>query len=183
MGTKKHPNHFKASKNNLVKINKHPYNNLMLIEEKVASRLLSEKETLAVAESCTGGLLGHRLTNIPGSSRFLLADLVCYSNISKTKLLKIPGKTLSAHGAVSEVVAELLAQNVRKLFQAHYGIGITGIAGPGGGTKTKPVGLTYIAVSTPLETLCLKCQFSGQRLEIKKAATATALNLLMEFLG
>ena len=155
----------------------------MLLEEKIAFQLFSRKETLAVAESCTGGLLGHRLTNIPGSSQFLIADLVCYSNAAKTTLLKIPEETLVSCGAVSEPVAELMAKNVRALFKTHYGIGITGIAGPSGGTKAKPIGLTFIAIATEVEALCLKCQFSGDRAKIKKTATTTALNLLLEFVS
>ncbi|MFA5260884.1 MAG: CinA family protein [Candidatus Omnitrophota bacterium] len=155
----------------------------MLIEEKAALQLLSRNETLAIAESCTGGLLGHRLTNVPGSSKFLTADLVCYSNDAKKALLKIPNQTLRSYGAVSEPVAELMAKRVRALFKAHYGIGITGIAGPSGGTKTKPVGLTFIAIATASETLCLKCHFPGDRAKIKKAATTTALNLLLEFMN
>ncbi len=157
--------------------------NFMLLEEKAAAQLLSRNETLALAESCTGGLLGHRLTNVPGSSKFLTADLVCYSQDAKENLLKIPEQTLSSFGAVSEPVAELMAKNVRALFKAHYGIGITGIAGPSGGTKAKPVGLTFIAIATESEALCLKCQFPGDRAQIKKAATTTALNLLLEFMS
>jgi len=155
----------------------------MLLEVKAALQLLSRGKKLAVAESCSGGLLGHRLTNIPGSSQFLIADLVCYSNDAKRVLLKIPEETLVSCGAVSETVAELMARNVRTLFKSDYGIGITGIAGPSGGTRTKPVGLTFIAIATEAEALCLKCHFPGTRAQIKKAATTTALNMLLEFIG
>ncbi len=158
------------------------YNNNMRLEEKIAQLLTENKKTLAVAESCTGGLLGHRVTNIPGSSEFFQLGLITYSNESKRQLLKIPSRILSRKGAVSEEVAVLMATRIRKLAQTDFGIGITGIAGPTGGTLKKPVGFTYIAVATGVETLCLKCLFKGNRLQIKTQAATQALKLLLEFL-
>lgn len=154
----------------------------MLLEEKTAKRLISAEKTLAIAESCTGGLLSARLTSIPGSSRFLKAGLVTYSNESKMKLLKIPQKILKRHGAVSQIVAEMMAKNVRKTFKTDFGIGITGIAGPDGATKHKPVGLTFITVSTATESLTLECLFNGNRTSVRSQAVRTALKLLLEFL-
>ncbi len=155
----------------------------MRLEEKIATLMLRHRKTLSLAESCTGGLMANRVTNIPGSSEFFKLGLVTYSNASKTSLLKIPGPTLQRYGAVSEEVAGLMAKTVRNLVKTDFGVGITGIAGPSGGTQQKPVGLTYIAVNTPLESLCLKCHFKGTRTQIKSQATTQALKLLLEFLN
>ena len=155
----------------------------MRIEEKVAQLLINTKKTLAIAESCTGGSLTNRLTNIPGSSNFLKCALVTYSNEAKIKLLKVPETTIRQYGAVSTQVAISMAQQVRKSLKTDFGIGITGIAGPTGGTKAKPVGLTFITVSTGVETLCLECRFEGARTSIKTQAATQALRLLHEFLA
>lgn len=154
----------------------------MKAEEKVARSLIRTKKTLAIAESCTGGLLSNRLTNIPGSSNFLKLAVVAYSNEAKTKLLKVPQETIRKYGAISTQTVISMAQGVRKALKTDFGIGITGIAGPTGGTKSKPVGLTYIAVCTKVETLCLECRFQGTRTSIKTQATTQALQLLHEFL-
>jgi PncC family amidohydrolase len=108
--------------------------------------------------------------------------LVAYSNEAKTKILKVPGSVLSKYGAVSAQTAIAMTKGVRNLLKTDFGIGITGIAGPTGGTKNKPVGLVYIAVRTDTETLCLECQFQGSRRSIKSQATTQALRLLHEFL-
>jgi nicotinamide-nucleotide amidase len=155
----------------------------MLIEEKVAKSLINTKKTLSIAESCTGGLLSNRLTNIPGSSDFLKLALVAYSNEAKIKFLKVPQATIRKHGAVSTQVAIAMAQGARKSLKTDFGIGITGIAGPGGGTKAKPVGLTFIAICTEIETLCLECVFVGSRKSIKTQAATRALRSLYEFLA
>lgn len=154
----------------------------MKSEEKVARLLIREKVTLAVAESCTGGLLTSRLTDIPGSSNFLIAGVTAYTYEAKKKVLNVPEELLKNKGAVSEDVALMMAKGVRRLFKAHYGIGITGIAGPSGGSKTKPIGLVYIAVATNNEALCIKCQFKGSRAIIKRKTTTQALKLLLEFI-
>ena len=155
----------------------------MKSEEKVAQLLKNQKKTISVAESCSGGLLASRLTDIPGSTKYFQLGIVTYSNEAKTKLLKVPSELIDKHGAVSTEVAELMAQNVRRIQKTDFGVGITGVAGPSGGTKAKPVGLVYIAVATKLETLCLKCQFEGTRTQIKKQTTDRALKILLEFLG
>lgn len=149
---------------------------------KVAQELIHRRATVAVAESCTGGLLAHRLTNIPGSSRFFQLGIVAYSNEVKQRLLKVPAALLQKHGAVSPQVAIAMAEGIRKSQKTDFGIGITGIAGPDGGTKRKPIGLTYIAIKTKDETLCATCQFPGERASIKTQAATQALHLLLEFL-
>ncbi len=110
-------------------------------------------------------------------------SIIAYSNEIKEKQLKIPTNTLKKHGAVSSEVALLMAKNIRKFFQTDIGVGITGIAGPNGGTKKKPVGLVYIAVAQKDEAICLKCQFEGSRLQIKSQATIESIKLLLEFLS
>ena len=154
----------------------------MTLEQKIAQNLINSKRTLGIAESCTGGLLANRLTNIPGSSNFLKLGLVAYSNEAKSKILKVPQDMLQKHGAVSIEVAIAMAQGARKILDTDFGVGITGIAGPGGGTIAKPVGLTYIAVSTNIEVLCLECRFTGTRKSIKSQAATQALRTLHEFL-
>jgi nicotinamide-nucleotide amidase len=122
-------------------------------QEAALIRLLTVRgETLAVAESCTGGLVGHRLTNVPGASAVLLADLVTYSNEAKQKLLGVRSETLAAHGAVSAETAAEMAEGARRVTGATHGIAATGIAGPGGGFREKPVGTVYIAAAAPTGT-------------------------------
>ena len=152
-------------------------------KENIVATILTKKGlTLSIAESCTGGLVCHRLTDIPGSSLFLRAGLVPYSNEAKTRLLQIPSGIIQRYGAVSFETSTLMAQKVRKLFKTDFGIGISGIAGPTGGTKKKPIGLVFIAVSSKNDTLSLKCQFKGSRTRIKEHATTQALTLLEEFI-
>ena len=146
------------------------------MESAVVKRLIAKKQTLAVAESCTGGLLIHRITNISGSSKVLTRGLVTYSYESKTALLGVPADLLKKKGAVSREVASLMARRVRETANATFGIGITGIAGPTGGTKKKPVGLVYVALATPQRTYCLELFLKGNREEIKWQATQNALN-------
>ena len=150
----------------------------MHIEKKVTKILIKNKKTLSLAESCTGGLLSSRLTDISGSSKFLKAGIVTYSNEAKTKFLKIPSQLIKTHGAVSSQVAIKMANNIRKALDSDYGIGITGIAGPMGGTKNKPVGLVFIAASSKKRMICIQCQFKGSRLTIKSKTCKKALELL-----
>ncbi len=151
------------------------------LEETVVRTLIAKRKTLAVAESCTGGLLANRLTNVSGSSKTLQLGWVLYSNREKAKILNIPEDILKKQGAVSQPVAILMAQRVRELSQTNYGIGITGIAGPSGGTKEKPVGLVYIALANPTKTQCQKNHFSGNREEIKWQATQAALDMIRRY--
>lgn len=152
-------------------------------EQKVAQLLIKSKKTLSIAESCTGGLLTNRLTNIAGSSVFLKLALIAYSNEAKIRLLKVPQSVIRKYGAVSTQTAIAMAKGAQKILKTDFGIGITGIAGPTGGTKTKPVGLVYIAICTNAEILCLECQFQGTRISIKSQAATQALRLLHEFLS
>ncbi len=151
----------------------------MQLSKKIASLLIRQKKTLSVAESCTGGLLAHTLTNIPGSSAFFHLGIIAYDNAAKVKLLKIPAKILGVRGAVSGPAARLMAQNVRKILKTDLGIGITGIAGPSGGSKAKPVGLTYIAVSDGKTTVCREFRFHGRRASNKSRAVQAALRLVL----
>ncbi len=153
----------------------------MLIEKKISQILIQKKLTLAIAESCTGGLLTHRLTNIPGSSDFLKVGIIAYSNQTKIKLLKISPKVIEKYGSVSNPVAIAMAQGVQKIHQTDFGISITGIAGPNGGSSAKPVGLTYIALSAKTKTICQKFIFKGNRLQIKSQAAIKALQLLLNY--
>ena len=148
------------------------------LEQVIGKLLLKKKKTLSIAESCTGGLLADRITDIPGSTKYFQIGVVAYSNESKNKVLNIPIETIKEHGAVSRQVASLMAKNVRLLGRSDIGIGISGIAGPTGGTKKKPVGLVYISLSTKDKTLCKEFRFLGQRNIIKFKATQAALNLV-----
>jgi len=152
----------------------------MRIEKRVAQTLMKAKKTLSLAESCTGGLVSHRLTNIPGSSQFLKVAVIVYSNDAKIKLLKVPAKMLKTYGAVSPQAALKMAQGVRKIHNTDIGLAITGIAGPSGATKSKPVGLTFIAISTKSKHQCQKYRFKGSRAQIKSQAATKALQLLLK---
>lgn len=155
----------------------------MQLEKKTARKLIVNQKTLAVAESCTGGLLTHRLTNISGSSAFLTAAVVSYADRAKVKLLKIPSAVIRTNGAVSAPVAKLMARNVQKLFDTDFGVGITGIAGPTGGTAQKPVGLVFIAVVSRKTLTLEQNHFKGSRLQIKTQAANRALELLLKIIG
>ena len=133
---------------------------------------------IAVAESCTGGLLGARLTAVPGSSSVVAGGVISYSNDVKERLLGVPGQTLERHGAVSEEVARAMAAGARTAIGAEIGIAITGIAGPGGGTPEKPVGLVWIAVDVNGLTRTHGSRFIGDRAEIRLRATQAALDLV-----
>lgn len=148
------------------------------LEQIVIYYLEMKQETLAVAESCTGGLLAQRLTSISGSSRSFLGGAVVYSNELKTDFANVPHELIEAHGAVSAEVAEAMAQGIRRRVGASIGVGITGIAGPGGGTETKPVGLVYVAVSYNGKTESMECNFRGDRDRIRLWASQQALDLI-----
>ena len=150
----------------------------MRLEQKVFKKFVQRSQTLAIAESCTGGLIGDRLTNMAGASAFFLLGIVAYDYAAKTKVLGVPSALLKKHGAVSAPVASLMAQGVRKILKTDYGLSVTGIAGPGGATKTKPVGLVFISVSTKQKTIVKKFLFKGTRLAIKEKASQTALKML-----
>ena len=149
----------------------------MNLEEAVAQLLEKHDMTIATAESCTGGMVGALLTNVPGISRFYPGGVVCYGDEAKMELLGVPRETLQSKGAVSDEVARALAESVRKRFRSDIGIGVTGIAGPAGGTRDKPVGLVYIAVADEQGTESREFRFSGERRAIRLRAALTALNM------
>ncbi|NLC52480.1 MAG: nicotinamide-nucleotide amidohydrolase family protein, partial [Firmicutes bacterium] len=148
------------------------------LEAVVVSLLQERGETLAVAESCTGGLLANRITDVPGASAVFDRGVVTYSNRSKAELLGIPATVIERVGAVSTEVATLMAQGVRDRAGSDWGVGITGIAGPGGGTAEKPVGLVYYALVGPGVNLVREARFTGDRQQIKRRTTQTVLDLL-----
>ncbi len=154
----------------------------VVLSEDVGSLLRSRKETMAVAESCTGGKVGDMITDVPGSSDYFQGGIVSYSNQAKIDLLGVSEEILKSKGAVSEEVAIQMAEGVRKALKATYGIGITGIAGPMGGSKAKPVGLVHIAVASSSEHLCESRVFKGSRTEVKSAAARRALEMLIAFI-
>ena len=153
-----------------------------LLEKKAGQLLLERRLTIACGESCTGGLLTSRLTDIAGSSAYVQGSVVSYSNAIKNSHLNVSLETLEVHGAVSQETASEMSQGVRKNLQADIGVGITGIAGPDGGTEKKPVGLVYISVAGPKGTVTLQNIFSGTRQEIKSQATDKALNMVIDYL-
>jgi nicotinamide-nucleotide amidase len=152
--------------------------------ERVVARLLMERnKTLSVAGSCTGGLVCHLLTEISGSSNYFDRGIVTYSNESKWEILGIPPHIIEEHGAVSPETAVMMANNVRKIGKTNIGLSITGIAGPTGGTKEKPVGLVYIGLSVDeTENIWKKFLFSGDRSTIKLRSAYNALNIVREYL-
>jgi nicotinamide-nucleotide amidase len=151
--------------------------------EGVVGKLLSQKGlTLALAESCTGGLVANRVTNIPGSSDYFDRGIVSYSNKAKIEVLGVPSLLIESYGAVSEEVVRAMADGVRKLSNADLGVGISGIAGPGGGTREKPVGTVCIGIShRERGTFSKRFQFKGSREEIKLISSEVALDWIRKF--
>ncbi len=147
------------------------------LEVVVGDLLREHKMTIAVAESCTGGLLASRLTDVPGSSAYVDRGVVCYSNQAKTDLAGVPEALIREHGAVSEPVAKAMAEGIRSRAGTNIGIGITGIAGPGGGTLEKPVGTVAVAVAVDDEIRVRTFQFIGSREMVKFQAAQSALNM------
>jgi PncC family amidohydrolase len=141
----------------------------------IAAALLARSRTLATAESCTGGLVGAALTDLAGSSAWYLGGIVAYSNSLKTRLLGVPPELLAAHGAVSAETARAMAEGAQAKTGADLAISITGIAGPGGGTQDKPVGLVYMAVADLGNIAVFEHRFSGSRAGIRAKAVDAAL--------
>jgi len=149
-----------------------------LLEAVVGRLLLDRGLTVSVAESCTGGLLGNRLTNIAGSSRYIERGVIVYSNRAKEELLGVPEPLLRAHGAVSEPVARAMAEGVCRISGSPCGLAVTGIAGPDGGSAEKPVGTVFIGCATPEGIEVRRCRFHGDRVSIKWQSSQTALDML-----
>lgn len=148
------------------------------LEEVVGRLCVARRRRLAVAESCTGGLITHRLTNVPGSSAYVLGGIVAYANQAKVRDLGVDLKLIERDGAVSSAVAKAMAEGVRARCGADLGLGVTGIAGPGGGTAEKPVGLVHVAVADELGTVAREFRFLGPRAVIKEWSAQMGLDLL-----
>jgi nicotinamide-nucleotide amidase len=148
------------------------------LEEVIGKLLVKNKKTLSIAESCTGGFLGHRITNIPGSSLYFLQGVQVYSNQAKTRLLGVDKGVIRKYGAVSSEVASSMAEGIRKRSGTDFGLAITGIAGPGGGTKEKPVGLVFTALSWDNGVKIDQNRFLGNRNTVKFRATQKAMDML-----
>lgn len=150
---------------------------------KIAAALLARKATLATAESCTGGLVGAALTALPGSSAWYLGGVVAYSNELKLRLLGVAPGILKRHGAVSSATAKAMAAGARKKCKTDFAVSITGIAGPGGGTPDKPVGLVHMAVAGPDGICAFEHRFAGDRAGIRAAAAKAALRHVLDALN
>ena len=147
--------------------------------ETIVVRLLTERKlTLALAESCTGGGIANRITNVPGASKCFLGGVVVYSNAAKQKFLGVRAATLARHGAVSELVARAMAEGARKKFGADFALAATGIAGPTGGTKRKPVGTVFLALTGARGTMVERKRYSCGREQFKALTARRALTML-----
>jgi nicotinamide-nucleotide amidase len=153
------------------------------LEQAVGRRLAARKLTVAVAESCTGGLVGHRLTSVPGSSSFFERGVVVYSNRAKEELLGVPAEILRTHGAVSRPCAEAMVRGICARSGAACGLSITGIAGPDGGTPAKPVGTVFIGLAVPGAVEARHFRFAGGRASVKWQSSQMALDMLRRSLG
>ncbi len=152
------------------------------LEENLGQLFTQRKLTLAVAESCTGGLIGHRLTNVPGSSTYFLGGVVAYAYDAKEHLLGVSHNTLYEFGAVSEPTARAMARGVRRVMGADVGVSVTGIAGPSGGMPGKPVGLTWIALSARDFERAESYVWDGDRIINKEKSAEAALAMVQEYL-
>jgi len=148
-------------------------------EERLGELLVKKGWTVSVAESCTGGLLAARITDVAGSSRYFRGGVVTYQNEAKERLLGVPARAVE-RGGVSEEIARAMAQGCRERLQTDIALGITGIAGPGGGTRKTPVGTVYVAIDSPGETRCERFSFSGDRASNREQAVQAALKMAIE---
>jgi nicotinamide-nucleotide amidase len=154
------------------------------VDEQVATLLRTSRRTVATAESCTGGLLAGRLTELPGSSEYFQGGIVAYSNRAKQELAGVAGELIERHGAVSQEVCEALAHGAAERLHASVGIGVTGIAGPDGGSEEKPVGLVWVSVAgAGGEPLTRSVNLPGGRVDIRDRATTVAMHLLRRALS
>ena len=152
------------------------------LSQKIVGLLVKKRLKISFAESCTGGLLSSTITSISGSSKVFTIGFVTYSNQSKISVLKVPKKTLKKHGAVSYETCLSMVKNLNKISKTNISVSITGIAGPNGGTKKKPVGLVFIGIKKDNKTLIRKCLFENKkRNSIQRKAVSKALNLVLRF--
>lgn len=154
----------------------------MKAEEHILQLMVPRALKLSVAESCTGGLIASRITDIAGSSEYFQAGIVTYSNEAKGRFLGVPEGTLVTHGAVSRETAESMADGVRRATGSDIGLSVTGIAGPGGGSEAKPVGTVFIGLSEQAGTTVKGFRFAGDRREIREQASEAALQLVIDYL-
>lgn len=155
---------------------------LLSLEAQIGELLLHQELKLALAESCTGGLVGNRITDVPGSSDYFLGGVVAYSYAAKVDLLGVSWETLNSTGAVSRETVIEMARGAVKLMNADIAISVSGIAGPGGGTVEKPVGTTWIGLATRDDEKAKMFQFLGDRVQNKSYAAEAALQMLLEYL-
>ena len=153
------------------------------LENKIVRLLTERKQILSAAESCTGGYISHRLTNVPGASAVFTVGIVTYSNDAKQKFLGVRAETLAQHGAVSEAVAREMAEGALRAGRSDYSIAVTGIAGPAGGTPEKPVGTVFIGVASAGETRVFRRFNPGERLAFKELTSQQALEQLAALIG
>lgn len=153
------------------------------LEEKLGQLLTSKHQTIATAESCTGGLIAHRLTNVAGSSAYMMGGVVSYSNEAKQQFVQVAEATLIEFGAVSAETAQEMAVGARQVFGTDFALSVTGIAGPGGATEDKPVGLTFIGLAGPDDLVEVERHvWGGNRVENKIASADAALQLAIRHL-
>lgn len=153
------------------------------LEARVGQRLRSAGLTIATAESSTGGLVATRLTDIPGSSAYMIGGVVAYANRAKRRLLSVDEQTLAEHGAVSEAVAREMAIGVRMLFGVDVGVSVTGIAGPDGATATKPVGLTYVGLSSARGVWVRRFTWQGDRQQNRAQSADAVFQMVLDYLA
>lgn len=154
-----------------------------ILAEKLINILRENNQTIAVAESCTGGLLGAALTDVAGASQVFMGGIIAYDNSVKQKILKVSRKTLNDYGAVSSECAAEMAASVKSLFNTEAAISITGIAGPGGGTDEKPVGTVFITTLYNNEKLTTHYKHQGNRAQVRKKSTEAALNQILKLIN
>lgn len=148
------------------------------LEKQIGALLRKHEKTISIAESCTGGFISHRITNVPGSSNYYNYGVIAYSNQSKIDTLHVSPETLTKFGAVSRQTAIEMAQGIKQVSGSDLALAVTGIAGPGGGTPEKPVGLVYICLASDESVVCEEFRFKGKREEIKSQASEAALQMI-----
>ena len=153
----------------------------LALEEQIGALLRKYGKTISVAESCTGGLISHRITNVPGSSDYYDRGVISYSNQSKMDILHVSPETLRKFGAVSRQTAKEMAQGIKRISRTDLGLAASGIAGPGGGSLEKPVGLVYVCLATDEDVVCNEFRFKGGREEIKFQTSQAALEMIKEY--
>jgi len=151
----------------------------MTLEEELGEKLRDRKLTIAVAESCTGGLLGSKITDVAGSSEYFLGGVIAYQNEVKESLLHVPQDVIASHGAVSAQTVEAMASGCRELFKCDIAVSITGIAGPGGGNAEKPVGLVYVGLVTASDVISRRFQWEGSRVQNKESSIRAAMEMIL----